>query len=455
MATPIMEQMEQRNAKLIIYDDVDEDIPYHILDNIQENRHFIWWALLFLNGSCLWAYYSCLSAQTYYAKRFENSTFNFAYLTTPVTTWPMFAGTFIQVIFGWDKKLGLWNRVLIGYTLFILCALAIILQDVFDASPQTGGMIVLSAFGVVGFTNSLTEAAFYALSALFPEAAFTNAIQLGNGTSGIINISLNTLIQLFVGGINPLPRDTDNIQKVSFYIFFSIFVVVCFLAVFTFHKLLRIPSVHYLMERNDLETAMRAYNRETLQEHWARLGNITRVVLLPLASQFIIYTCSLTAFPGIGISSGMQLAQASHASWGTWYVNGVLLSYNYGDFFGRVLSPKLYPFFSLQSCFTWTLSRCVLIIALLMGLPGGGNNPLYCFGHASAFNQFWQLFINLLLGLTTGVLSTITFGLGPRLVPQEDRESAGAIMCLGLFLGISVGSTIGWQFGSNHWFGAN
>ncbi|KDO18671.1 hypothetical protein SPRG_15405, partial [Saprolegnia parasitica CBS 223.65] len=52
------------------------------------------------------------------------------------------------------------------------------------------------------------------------------------------------------------------------------------------------------------------------------------------------------------------------------------------------------------------------------------------------------------------VLSTITFGLGPRLVAQKDRESAGAIMCLGLFLGISSGATIGWQFGQHHWLGA-
>ncbi|KDO30806.1 hypothetical protein SPRG_04707 [Saprolegnia parasitica CBS 223.65] len=451
MGTPIM---EQRSAKLIIYDDVDEDIPYHILDNIQENRRFIWWALLFLNGSCLWAYYSCLSAQTYYSARFINSTFQFEYLTTPVTTWPMFAGTFVQVIFGLDKKLGLWNRVLIGYSLFMLCALAVILQDVFDADPQTGGAIVLVAFGVVGFTNSLTEAAFYALSALFPEAAFTNAIQLGNGASGIINITFNTLIQLCVGGIKPAPQDTANIQKISFYIFFSVFIVVCFLAVFTFHKLLRIPSVHYLMERNDLETAKRHASRETLLEMWGRLGRITRVIMLPLASQFIIYVCSLTAFPGIGISSGNQLAALHGASWASWYVNGVLLCYNYGDFFGRVLSPKLYPYFSLESCFTWTLLRWVLFVALLMGLPGNGANPLFCMGDAFGLNVFWQLFINFMLGLSTGVLSTITFGLGPRLVPQDDRESAGAIMCLGLFLGISTGATIGWRFGQNHWLGA-
>ncbi|KDO27815.1 hypothetical protein SPRG_07413 [Saprolegnia parasitica CBS 223.65] len=450
--TPIM---GQKTAKLIIYEsDVDDDeIPLHVLDDIQANRRFIWWALLFLNGSCLWAYFSCLSAQSYYFSRFANSTtVQFEYLTTPVTTWPMLLAQLVQVIFGLDKKLGMWNRVRIGFSLYTLCAIAILLQDILDASPETGATIVLVAFGVVGLTNSLTEAAFFALSALFPEAAFTNAIQLGNGTSGIINISLHMLLQLLVGGATHHNDDTVHVQKVSFYIFFGIFIGVCVLAVVIFHKLLRIPSVHYLVERNDMETTKRSANRETLLDMWARLGRIARAIALPLASQFLIYVCSLSAFPGLGIASASQLA--SDPSVTAWYVDGVLLCYNYGDFFGRAWSPKLYPYFSLPSCFTWTVARFVLFLGVLMGLPGNGANPLFVMADAHTLNLIWLLAINFILGLSTGVLSTITFGLGPRLVPQEDRESASAIMCLGLFLGITTGSTLGWQFGRNHWLGA-
>ncbi|OQR93035.1 transmembrane protein [Thraustotheca clavata] len=422
---------EGKNAKLIVNDDASE-IPTNILDDIQVHRRSIWWSLLFLNGSCLWAYYTCLSAQSYYANRFATTSFNFAYLTTPVSTWPMFVGHFIQVFFGLDKKLGMWKRMVIGYTIYIGCALAIILQDACDATPQTGAVIVLIAFGLVGFTNSLTEAALYSLSALFPDSAFTNAIQLGNGTSGFINITLNTLIQLCVGGIYPSFDDTTQIQKISFYIFFSAFIVVCFLAVFLFYKLLRIPAVKYLYDRNNQETARRVANNETLPQIWSRLGRIFLVVLLPTACQFIIFLCSLTAFPGIGISTGFQLA--GPAAWGSWYINGVLLSYNYGDFAGRLIAPYLYRFFSLVSCFIWSILRWALFIFLLLSLPGGGRNSLFSMESAHDFNIFWTLFVNFLLGITTGILSTITFGLGPRLVPQEDRESAGAIMCLGLFL---------------------
>ncbi|RHY02963.1 hypothetical protein DYB36_008041, partial [Aphanomyces astaci] len=40
--------------------DLDGEIPQHVLDDIHDHRRFIWWSLLFLNGSVLWAYYSGL-----------------------------------------------------------------------------------------------------------------------------------------------------------------------------------------------------------------------------------------------------------------------------------------------------------------------------------------------------------------------------------------------------------
>ncbi|KDO30809.1 hypothetical protein SPRG_04710 [Saprolegnia parasitica CBS 223.65] len=449
---------DQKTTKLLVTGESPNEIPDDVLTNIQENRRFIWWSLLFLNGSCLWAYYSCLSAQTYYNDRFKDTKYKFEYLTTLVTTWPMFIGHFTQVSLGLDKKLGFKNRIHIGYSILVLCALAIIFQDAFGASPDTGAIVVLVAFAVVGFMNSLTESGFYALSALFPDAIFTDAVQMGNGTSGIINVTLNTLIQLIVGGTNPAPEDTRDISKISFYIFISVWIIVCFLAVYVFHKLMRIPAVHHLMERNDAETARRAANQETYPEMWARLGRITSAVSVPLLCIIIVFLCSLTAFPGIGISSGIQLAKG--ASWTTWYINGVLLSYNYGDFFGRLVAHKLYKFFTLQSCFLYSLVRWGFFILLLIGLPGldaEGNptkNPLFAMASAHDFNVFWQLFITLLVGVTNGILSTISLGLGSRLVPQDDRESAGAILCLGLFFGISSGATVGWQFGVQHWLGA-
>ncbi len=79
----------------------------------------------------------------------------FAYQTTPLNTWPMFIGHLVQVLFGWDKKWGLQNRVVIGYSVFLLCAVAIILQDALDLSARMGATIVLICFGVIRLTNEL------------------------------------------------------------------------------------------------------------------------------------------------------------------------------------------------------------------------------------------------------------------------------------------------------------
>ncbi|KAF0715834.1 hypothetical protein As57867_003143, partial [Aphanomyces stellatus] len=232
LQTPI----DDKNASVAL-NNFEGDIPQTVLDSINENRRFIWWSLVFLNGSVLWAYYSCLSAQNYYEARFKEADFNFAYLTTPASTWPMFVGHGLQLIMGWDKKLGMWNRVMIGYVLFIVCALIILLQQAFDTSANTGATLVLISFGMVGATNTLTEAAFYALSALFPDSSFTTAIQIGNGTSGVINITLNTIIRLLVGGTNPAKDDAQRINSVSFYIFFSVLIVVCLVAMYLFTRL--------------------------------------------------------------------------------------------------------------------------------------------------------------------------------------------------------------------------
>ncbi|ETV70646.1 hypothetical protein H257_13761 [Aphanomyces astaci] len=440
--------------------DLDGEIPQHVLDDIHDHRRFIWWSLLFLNGSVLWAYYSGLSAQDYYAAKFSAADFNFAYLTTPVSTWPMFVGHALQLFFGWDKKINMWTRVMVGYVLFIGCALIILAQEAFNTSPSTGATLVLLSLGMIGAINTLTESAFYALSALFPDSSFTTAIQIGNGASGVINITLSTIIRLLVGGTSPAPEDKAPINSVSFYIFFSILIVVCVVAMYLFTRLIKVDGVKYLLERNDAETRRRAANSETLGNHLARLWRITTVIMLPFVAQFIIFLVSLTVFPGIGCSSGFQYAAG--ASWANWYcAPGIIATYNYGDFFGRLLAPLLLTRIDLKWCFGLTWLRWAFLVLLLIGLPGADpvtfaspTNSLFVFQDARAFGQFWQLFLNVLIGLTNGILSTITFALGPRLVPQEDRESAGALMVLALFFGISSGATVGWQFGSNHWFGA-
>lgn len=429
----------------VVIVDNSEDVPVHIEEDLRFNHRFIYISLMFLNGSVLWAYYSCLSAQDYYAARFPNV--KFSYLTTLVTSWPMVFGHTIQMIFGIDKKLGMTKRVLVGYSLFIIAAVVIIIQDFFELEEKTGATILLCCFGVIGLSNSLTESTFYGIASLFPVESFTNAVQIGNVTSGVLNITLNTIIRLIVGG----PKQENSSTRQSFYIFFSVLIAVCCTAIYIYFKLVRLPSVAYYLAENDKATFMSRADQEGPLQRIKSLARIFKVIPLPTFSQFFIFFISLSLFPGIGCSSGFAIIPAGSIT-ALWFcAPGIIASYNFGDFFGRVMcTKKVYSIFTLKLCFILTVSRVLLLPALLFGLY---NSSIYIFGDSITLALMWQLFINFIIGLTNGLLSTVTMGKAPRLCSLEDRESAGYIMVFALFFGISSGATMGMLIGENGWLG--
>ncbi|KAF0704873.1 hypothetical protein As57867_007204, partial [Aphanomyces stellatus] len=225
--------------------ELGDAIPQTVLDEIKEHENMIYWSLFFLEGSVMWAFYSCLSAQDYYASAFPNV--KFAFLTTPILTWPLSCGHIIQMWFGLDRSLGNMMRVVIGYTLFAACCIFILVQGQLGMEEYTGATLILLCFGLVGAAHSLTEPAYYNVAALFPDEKFTNAIQVGNVVAGCVNVVAATLIHLAVGGIH----DTDYAHsiKLAFYIFMSILLVVCVGAVIVYSRLEKLSCVRYLLDR--------------------------------------------------------------------------------------------------------------------------------------------------------------------------------------------------------------
>lgn len=257
-----------------------------ILAHHLENSHYkIYFCFLFLNSSVLWAYCSCLSAQAYYETRFPSVQFEF--LTTLIFSWPMVFGHILQITFGIDKRIGISKRVFIGYCIFIFAGIIIIIQDFMPSSNSNnvGAIIVLTCIALIGFTNSLTESCLYGIAALFPHEYYTNAIQIGNGLSQVINILLNTLIRLSVGGIH----QTNASERVSFYIFFAILIIVCFLAMFIYYKLINLPIVKYYMESNNMATKSTGSHQQNPIERVTELFRIWKIIILPATTQFLIF----------------------------------------------------------------------------------------------------------------------------------------------------------------------
>jgi solute carrier family 29 (equilibrative nucleoside transporter), member 1/2/3 len=170
-------------------------LPIELKAQLDEKAAYLRFSLFFLNGAVLWAYYSCLSAQNYFSLKYP--TVNFAFLTTLCTAWPMFAGQLVQLIFGLEKKFSMTSRMLAGYTLFMICALLITIQDVVPSS-SAGSSVVLACIGVIGFSNSITESIAYAIASILNDPTFSNSVQSGNAFAGVINVALSTVIR-FLG----------------------------------------------------------------------------------------------------------------------------------------------------------------------------------------------------------------------------------------------------------------
>ncbi|CEG36531.1 equilibrative nucleoside transporter family [Plasmopara halstedii] len=451
-----MIETPSKSEKLVEDDQVElgyDGLPKAIWDDMVHNERTIFFSLMFLNASVLWAYYSCLSAQDFYSVEFANSGLDFSFLTTLCTSWPMVIGQAVQMIWSLDKKLTHEFRVHVGYGIFILMAILIMVFSAIDFSNQTtGGILVLICFGCIGFGNTLSEATYYAIAALFPIPKFSQAVQIGNGTAGILNISLATLLRLAVGGIH----QTGSSTSLAFYLFFGLLILVLIAALFVYRHLTNLPCVKFLLERNAESAKEEHLTDQSLRKTLSNLQRIFWLIWMPAVTQFLVFFVSLSVFPGFGCAASRNFvppySDVSHTVTANWYcAPGIVGSYNYGDFFGRILtSAAVYKLLSSDRCFILSILRLMFIPLLLMGVAG---TSLYAFGHDDMIAIAYNIILNLFIGLSNGLLSTVTMGVGPRLLNPEDRDSGGAVMVLSLFLGIAGGSTLGFFFSDQGWLG--
>jgi equilibrative nucleoside transporter 1/2/3 len=430
-----------------------DGMPQEIWDDMVKNERKIFYMFMFLNGSVLWAYYSCLSAQDFYEVQFADSGMDFSFLTTLFTSWPMVIGHGLQMFLGLDKKITRQFRVHVGYGIFIIMAILIMVFSAIDFSSQrTGAVLVLVCFACIGFGNSLTEATYYTFAALFPIPKFSQAVQIGNGTAGIFNITLATILRLAVGGV----RQTGDSTKLAFYLFFGLLIVVLIAALFVYYRLMSLPCVKYLLKRNEESSKAENLAAQPVSKTCSNLWRIFCIIWVPALAQFLVFFVSLTVYPGFGCAAARNLeppySSVVHTITENWYCSpGIVGSYNYGDFFGRVFTgAAVYKLLNSEWCLGLSVLRLGFIPLLLLGVAG---TSLYSFGFDDMGAIAYNIVLNLIIGVTNGFLSTVTMGVAPRMLKPEDRESGGAVMVFCLFFGLSTGSTLGFFFSDQGWLG--
>ncbi|CAF3627593.1 unnamed protein product [Rotaria sp. Silwood1] len=394
-----LQSTEKENVDINVADEAP--IIEEVNDDISGHHNGIYWRLLFLNLVVLWAYQSLISAQNYYRKFFPNDHLDF------------------------------WGTVAAGTSMFWLHVLQLYLlkdgyfyHQVKLIANKTINRIIV--FARVGGINTITESPIYGIAGLFITGSFTQAVQVGNGMAGFLNVSANTIIRLIV----LLVHSHIDQDQLSFYIFMSVLIILCFIAIYVYYRLRHIPPVNIRIGQQ-----MASFQRENLgysaqfshgenQLSFFTLANILRTHLFV---QFYVLFISLLLWPGIPCNATNNgWFKGNGKPW--WCSPFVIGTFNLGDLIGRTLAVKVHRYFSSNICLICALLRSLFILIIV-------------FRHH--IDNILLLVLITLMGATNGLLATVTFMVRPQtIVGVNNCERAAYLMTAALYFGIASGSIV-------------
>ena len=124
---------------------------------------------------------------------------------------------------------------------------------------------------------------------------FTQAMNAGNGLAGMLNITVETIIRLYVAhrGYDPV-----RTAEVSFILFMSILVVLCCFAVVVYLKLVRTPAVQLAI--------LNAESVGAPGKDLHKIVGIAKRLWMPALTQFLVLFVSLVVWPGVPCVAGRQ-----------------------------------------------------------------------------------------------------------------------------------------------------
>ena len=384
-------------------------------DDVKIHHNGIYWRLLFLNLVVLWAYQSLISAQNYYIKFFPLDHLDFWGTVSAGSS--MFVIHILQLYFGF-YKFGFTKRVVPGFLGYVIISALVM--------AFKNKIILIFAFASVGALNTFTESPIYGIAGLFTTGAFTQAVQVGNGLAGVLNVSANTIIRLIVLLVH---STTDN-DQLSFYIFMSVLVVLCFLSIYVYYSLIRIPPVSIRISQQMVSFQQRErfnnineYNPPAIRE--LSFLELAKILKIHMFVQFYVLFISLLLWPGIpcGVTHNGWFSNTGKVWWCSPFV---IATFNLGDLIGRTLAIKVHQYFSSTTCLVSALVRTLFIIIIF---------------YRHSIDNILLLCLITLMGMTNGLLATVTFMVRPNsIIGVNNCERAAYLMTAALYFGIAAGS---------------
>ncbi|CAF1356382.1 unnamed protein product [Rotaria sordida] len=384
-------------------------------DDILKHHNGIYWRLLFLNLVILWAYQSLISAQNYYIKFFKNDHLDFWGTVSAGSA--MFFLHIIQLYFG-IYKYGFTKRVIPGFIGYIIIAILVM--------AFKNKIILIIAFASVGGLGTITESPVYGIAGLFTTGAFTQAVQVGSGMAGVLNVSANTIIRLIV----LLVHSHIDQDQLSFYLFMSVLIILCLIAIYVYYRLIHIPSVNIRINQQ-----MTSFKQEKFGnivqldfiENQLSFWTLTKILKTHLFVQFYVLFITLLLWPGIpcGATNNGWFNKGGKLWWCSPFIIG---SYNLGDLIGRILAIKIHKYFSSNICLVSSLLRTLFILIIF---------------YRHHISNIFLLILIIFMGVTNGLLATVTFMVRPQTIRGvNNRERAAYLMTAALYFGIATGSIV-------------
>ncbi|CAF3393906.1 unnamed protein product, partial [Rotaria sp. Silwood2] len=249
---------------------------------------------------------------------------------------------------------------------------------------------------------------------------------VGNGMAGFLNVTANTIIRLIV----LLVHSKIDQDQLSFYIFMSVLIILCLIAIYVYYRLINIPPVNIRITQQ-----MTTFKQEKLGnlvqlnsiENQLSFWELSKILKINLFVQFYVLFITLLLWPGIpcGATNNGWFSKGGGAWWCSPFIIG---AYNLGDLIGRTLAIKVHKYFSSNICLIFSILRTLFILIIF---------------YRHNINNIFLLILIIFMGITNGLIATITFMVRPQtIVGVNNCERAAYLMTAALYFGIASGSIV-------------
>ncbi|CAF1058378.1 unnamed protein product [Adineta ricciae] len=406
--------MDDRKDEVLPLNAIRTSSREEMEDECSKDHDRIYWRLFFLSIVALWMYQTLVTAQNYFVKFYPTSHVEFWGVS--VYGISVFLANILQLTgvykYGFTKRVisGLIGCIVVGT--FLICW----------SNPS----ILLIAFAITGGLNTLIESPIYAIGGFFPRKSFLQAIQVGVAIAGIANVIVDTIIRLVV----LLIHSSIDHDQLAFYIFISVEILLCFVAMYVYHQLIRVPSVDirikqqmlaFQQEKTDTHARIKLNLIEDEHSYWA----LIKIVKIHLFVQFYTFFITLVLWPGVScnVTTHGWFKYDGHLWWCSPFVVG---AYNLGDLIGRICANNVNQYFSSKICLLSSLLRTIFVLIIV-------------FRHS--INNILFLIIVTLLGITNGLVATVSFmNCTKAITGINNYERAMYLMVTALYFGIACGS---------------